>query len=186
MIWPTQVDKVELFAHHIIHFETYAEDDSQTDSCESLYKASNSHAFASIWLESSGKLLTSRKAQNMAWHDMTHPGEQSRTVWTSHYPFWEPCRGQWTVQQQWIDLQGFKQSHFCNNYQLLRAVANYWPVKAPKTWHDIKWPKWTIENCLNITLSILRPKQRTMDSLAAVNHFTRLQTLHPNNSSDAP
>ena len=44
----TQVDKVELFAHHIIHFETYAEDSGQTDSCESLYKASNSHAFASI------------------------------------------------------------------------------------------------------------------------------------------
>jgi hypothetical protein len=60
MIWPTQVDKVELFAHHIIHFKTYAEDNGQTDSCEFLYKASNSLTFASIWLESSGKLLTSQ------------------------------------------------------------------------------------------------------------------------------
>jgi hypothetical protein len=66
----TQVDKVDLFAHHIIHFETHAEDDSQTDSCESLYKASNSLTFASIWLESSGKLLTSQGPNHgMAWYD---------------------------------------------------------------------------------------------------------------------
>jgi hypothetical protein len=37
----TQVDNRELFEHHIIHFKTDAEDNGQSGSCESLYKASN-------------------------------------------------------------------------------------------------------------------------------------------------
>jgi hypothetical protein len=52
------VDKVELFAHHIIHFETLAEDNGYSSGGEFLYKASNSHAFATIWLESSCKFFT--------------------------------------------------------------------------------------------------------------------------------
>jgi hypothetical protein len=44
------VDKVELFEHHIIHFENLAEDNEQSSSSELLYKASNSLTFATVCL----------------------------------------------------------------------------------------------------------------------------------------
>jgi hypothetical protein len=65
----TQVDKVQVFAHHIIHFENLAEDNEQSSSSELIYKASNSLTFATIWLQSSGKLLTSQGTK----HGMTWP-----------------------------------------------------------------------------------------------------------------
>lgn len=91
-------------------------------------------------------IFWSAKVKNIAWH--YDPGWQKRTLCTSHYPFHDPCRGQWTVWQERIGLQviqGFKQSHFWLNFSLY--YQNFGQPR-PKTKYDI-WPKLTKKNCGN-------------------------------------